>query len=310
MNTARLSIVAAVGLAVAPLALAQDEAPEREERSASLTLEPYGSHSFETDLDGAGEYSVGRAGLDLTYDIPVWERSKVALGLKVERSEYDFSGATGLAAGGEPIGGATTYGVSAALTHPLDDEFAFIGGVGVEWAGEDGADFGESATLEGLAGVSWRSSDDLTLTLGVAVSDRLEDDVRVLPFVGVEWRFAENLRLSSIEAGRVLTGGTGGGIGLVYEAREDLRFVAGGGFSGREFRLDENGPIADGVLRDDRAIAGLGLVWEPSEAVSVELGAGAVVWSNIETLDSSGSTIGDEDGDPAPYITARVKILF
>ena len=26
--------------------------------------------------------------------------------------------------------------------------------------------------------------------------------------------------------------------------------------------------------------------------------------------DSAGATIGDEDGDPAPYVTARVKILF
>ncbi len=305
-GTIRIAAVLAGAFGACSHALAQ----ESEGRTASLALEPFGAYFFETDLDGAGDYSVGRVGAELSYDIPVWDRSTLGLGVRVERSEYDFSGATGLAGGGDPMGGASIYGFSASLTHPLNDEFVFLGGVGVDWAGEDGADFGESALLSGVAAVSWRASEDLTLSLGVAASDRFEDDVRVLPFVGVEWRFADNMRLSSIEAARVLSGGQGGGIGVVYESSEELSFVAGLAFSGREFRLDENGPLPDGVLRDDRVIAGVGVAWDPGENVSAELGVGASVWSNIETLNAAGATVGDEDGDPAPFVAARVRILF
>jgi len=304
------AIQVASALAVVVGACSPALAQESDERSASLTLEPFGAYFFETDLDGAGEYSVGRLGAELSYDIPVWDRSSIGLGVRVERSEYDFSGATGLAGGGDPMGGGTIYSFSAQLTHPLNDEFVFFGGVGVDWAGEDGADFGESALLGGVAAVSWRASEDLTLSFGVTASDRFEDDVRVLPFVGVEWRFADNMRLSSIEAARVLSGGQGGGLGVVYESSEELNFVAGLAFSGREFRLDETGPLPDGVLRDDRVIAGVGVSWDPGENVSAELGVGAAVWSNIETLDSAGATVGDEDGDPAPFVAARVRILF
>lgn len=296
-----------MALAFAGGAMGQDEARER---TARLTFEPAGSYTFETDLDGAGEYSVGRFGGELNYDVPVWDRSLLGFGLSVERSEYDFDGATGLAAGGDPIGGATVYGLSARLVHPLDETFTFIGGGGVEWAAEDGADFGESATLGGFAAVAWKTSDDLTLTLGVGVSDRLEDDVRVLPFVGVEWRFAENMRLSSTEIGRALGSGQGAGLGVVYESNEELSLVVGAAFSGRQFRLDEDGPLPDGVLQDDRIVTGLGVVWRPEANIVVRGGAGAAVWSNIETLDSSGTTVGDEDGDPAPFITASVRILF
>ncbi len=303
----RRLMTAGMALALAGGAMGQDETRER---AARLTLEPAGSYTFEADLDGAGEFSVARFGAELTYDVPVWDRSLLGFTFGVERSEYDFEGATGLAPGGDPIGGATVYGLSARLVHPLDETFTFIGGGGVEWSAEDGADFGESATLGGFAAVAWRMSDDLTLTLGAGVSDRLEDDVRVIPFVGVEWQFAENMRLSSTEIGRALGSGQGAGLGVVYESNDELSLVVGAAFSGRQFRLDEDGPLPDGVLQDDRIVAGLGVVWEPDARMLVRGGVGAAVWSNIETLDSSGVTVGEEDGDPAPFITASVRILF
>jgi len=126
---------------------------------------------------------------------------------------------------------------------------------------------------------------------------------------GAVWRVAENVRVSSRDAGRVFAGG-GGGIGVVYESSEALNLIVGAGFSGRDYRLDEDGPIPDGVLRDDRVFAGVGIEWTPSSNVTALVGVGAVVWSNLETLDSGGSEIGDEDGDPAPVISARVRILF
>lgn len=303
----------------ASLLLAQEVDPQLEtregpgeprERSSSLKFEPFGGAVFDTDLDGAGEFGVVRFGGLLSYDVPILDRSSLGFGLRVERSEYDFSGATGLAPGGDPLGGATVYALSAQIVHPLNRDFLFIGGASVEWAGEDGADFGDAARLGGIATVSWRASEDLSLSFGAIASERFEDSVRVIPFLGVEWQFAENMRLSSVEAGRVLAGGQGGGLGVVYEADEDLSLVIGGAFSGREYRLDEDGPLPNGVLSDDRVVAGVGVAWDPSVSVSAQLAVGAAVWSNIETLDSTGSTVGDEDGDPAPFIAARVRILF
>jgi len=234
----------------------------------------------------------------------------LTLGVTGQRHEYDFDGATVLAPGGDPLGGASVFGLTARVVHPFDDTFSFFGGASLEWAGEDGADFGEALIPAGFAALGWRVSDDLTLTLGAQFKDQLEDDVRVIPVIGVEWRIDETLRLTSTEVGRVLADVGGGGLGLVYEAREDLSFIAGAVFASNEFRLDEDGPIPDGVLEDDRVIAGLGVAWQPSENVSATVGVGATVWSNIETLNAAGAEIGDEDGDPTPFVTARVRILF
>lgn len=289
---------------------ALDTTPDDPPREASLTLETRGSYSFEADLESTGDYTVGRAALVLSYDIPVLDRSTLGFSLSTRRSEYDFSGATGLAPGGEPIGGATAYGLSARFIHPYDRTYAFIGGLSVEWSGEDGADFGDAAVLAGFGAVAWKVNDDLTLTFGIQATDQLEDDVRVLPVIGVEWQLAENLRLTSAEVGQVLADGGGAGLGLVLQSTEDLALIVGAAFTSDEFRLDETGSIPDGVLRDDRVLLGIGARHEPSEAVSLGLGIGAVVWSNIETLDASGSGIGDEDGDPAPFITAHVEIRF
>jgi hypothetical protein len=275
-----------------------------------LSLEPTASYAFETDLDGAGEYSVARFGLNARYRIPILERSTLSFGATAQRHEYDFSGATGLAPGGDPLGGASVFGVSARVVHPIDDRLSFLGGASVEWAGEDGADFGDALIPAGFAAVGWRASDRLTLTLGAQVKDQLEDDVRVLPVIGVEYQIDERLRLTSTEVGRVLADVGGGGLGLVYEASDELSYVAGAVFASGEFRLDEDGPIPDGVLRDDRVIAALGLAWEPNASTRATIAVGATVWSNIEVLDSGGSELGDEDGDPAPFVTARVRILF
>lgn len=293
------------GAAVAAVCLADDAA-----RQASLSLDTGGSFMFETDLDGAGDYSVGRAAVGLAYSVPAWDRSTLRFGLDVERSEYDFSGATGLAPGGDPLGGATAYSFDARLIHPLDGTWTIVGGTGVVFAGEDGAGFSDTAMVNGFGAVAWKASDDLTLTLGVRVQDRLEDDVRVLPVLGVEWEIDDTLSVSSSRAARVLGGAGGGGVGLVYASGSGPELVIGAGFSSREFRLDESGPVPDGVLRDDRVVAGIGLAWDPSEAVSASVGVGLAVWSDIETLGSNGATVGDEDGDPAAYITARVRVLF
>ena len=296
--------------ALAGTASAQDVVPQGDEREAKLTLDIRGSYATETDFDDEGEYSVGRFGAGLTYAMPVWDESTLTFGLDVVRSEYDFTDAVNLGGGGDPMDGGTTFGLNVAIAHPIDDEFSFVGGVGVLFSGEDGADFGESAMAQGFAGVGWNVSEDLSLTLGLAVRDRLEDDARVIPLIGVEWQINDEFRLTTSGAGDVLAEPGGQGLGLVYSGYEDLDLVVGFSYSANEFRLDEDGPIADGVLRDDRFILGVGVAWEPSENISATFGIGSVIYSEIETLTDNGDSIGDEEADPAGFITGSVSILF
>jgi len=83
-------------------------------------------------------------------------------------------------------------------------------------------------------------------------------------------------------------------------------------YESREFRLDDDGPIPDGVFRDDIVLLGVGTTWAPaSSRMTVAFDLGASIYRDMDVLDAGGDEIVDtERVDPAFFLSARLEYRF
>lgn len=269
------------------------EAPEpRRAVAYELSLEPSLSTAGDFD-DAGGDLSVVRVGAQFGVRLPVGERNTLGLRVANEHSWYDFSGPVALVPGtDDPFEHVSILQLGVTFTSRVNDRWSWIAGASIESAAEDGADFSDSLTYAGSAGVQHEVADGLRVGVLLSVSSRLEDDVRVLPLPLIEWQIDERWRL-----GPWPLAGRAGAYALTYSPSEAWTLGVAAGYQAREFRLDDGGPVPDGVGRDRRLPVAVVGQWTPRPSVLVRGFAGADVYSEIEVLDASGDTIGEDRSD-------------
>lgn len=303
--TRRTSTAAALGVwaAIAPGALGQDgadadqgavEAPERS--PIHLTLNSSVLYTTAADFDDAGgEVSVLRAGGRAGVGFSTSPTSQVRVSFGTEHSFYEFDGPVTLAPGtNEPWEDVHSYDVSAQFNARASDSWSWFVGGSVESSAETGADFGDSLTYGGFGGVRYHVSPSLQIGAALIVSSRLEDDARVLVLPSVEWTIDEHWSLGSWNLGT-----RSGGYALRYRPSEELTLGVGATYMPREFRLDEDGPVPDGVGRDDRVPVHVFAVWSPEPTFSLRADIGADVYGHLEVLDAAGNKLGEDETNPA-----------
>ena len=81
-------------------------------------------------------------------------------------------------------------------------------------------------------------------------------------------------------------------------------------FRGRSFRLDEDGPIPDGMGTDRRVPVAFFADYKPKPGITLSAQVGAMVFGNIEVLDDAGNDLADDDVDPSVYLGLGARISF
>lgn len=278
-----------------------------------FTLRNGGDYTFESDLqDVGGSVSVGRAALGVNVAATISARTQLILDVGGEYSRYSFdtafSGTTNLAPGGsvalssipEPV--EDTYQVifRPEVRHQLQGPWSVYGGGLFTIAGEDDADVGDSFTAGGYGGVGYTFSENFTLRGGLAVRQRLEDDPLVVPLFGFDWKVNDRVTVRST--------------GLMVEARAqmltEVAFTLGGGWDFREFRLADDHPIPDGILRDNRVEVTAGVEWTPLEWMMIGVKGGALVWQEFKLLDNEAESEFEFNSDPAAVLGMYGTITF
>ncbi len=312
--THALALLASLAAVQAP-ALAQDAAPADNTRDdappaevvkpapagPTVSLRLSGSLHAGADTDtGDGDLSLARAGALLEAAFPLGERRSLAVGLGIERSWYDFDNAASLDPGGDPFGDVTDTELTLRYTAPLnaDTSWFLLGAIGL--AAEDGADLSDSVVYTGGGGFITKASESFSWGLGVVVRSRLEDDPLVVPIPQIRWSIDERWTLESRRAG----------LRLGYAHSDTLTYGVQGEYLSRSFRLDEDGPIPDGMATDRRVPVSVFAEYQPSKAVSIGAAIGASVYSNIELLDADGDDLADDDLDPALFLSINARIAF
>ncbi|MFK7962101.1 MAG: DUF6268 family outer membrane beta-barrel protein [Phycisphaerales bacterium] len=301
---AGLAAAFAVGLA-AP-ALGQEGGPpsgvtgESESGGLSFTFNAAASTFLDADL-GPGE--VGRSFFDsgLAVTFSPSDRWRLTVDLSGSWGEYDFSRQTFAGAGTDDlVTDVYEAGIGLRALHFVSRDFGWVFGASVRSSGDPDIDFDDGLVGSGFVAARWQRSREFAWSLGVLVSSQLEDDVRVIPFIGVDWDINDRLSLNS----------SGPGARLGYEVSEDVTAFLGFNFDSGDYRLADDSPVAGGVLRDDRLAVELGLRFQPNAGTTIELAAGVLAYNDIEVLDADGIEVFQDEADPSAMFRLSLSVDF
>jgi hypothetical protein len=287
----------------------QAEAPSAagQERPINYSISARGDLGFNAGLsDSPGNVTVSRGELRLGVEIPAGQRGSLGLGFQYEVSDYAFHDATGIIPGtDDPWGTVHRESVALRYARQSSQQWSWIVGSTLNWAAEDGGKIGDSFTASVFGVVRCAVDENLSVGLGLQFASRLEDSDLLLPFPSLNWKIAEQWRLTTER-----TQARGVGLGLIYTPDEQWSFELAGGYEPREFRLDRNGPLPNGVVRDTSIPVSLSATYAPSPHMTLTLEAGAYFGQSFKVLNSSGSEVSNPDVDPTPFVSLQFGYRF
>ena len=258
---------------------------------------------FSADFDGApGDVTTTRVDAGFTITIPAGERGSLDLGYDFELSSYDFDGATGLIPGtDDPWNELLDHRFSFLYSRYVSRQWAWLLGGAFGWAGEQDADPNESMYGLGYFGLRYAVSESLILGFGGGVRSKMEDDPYVIPFALIHWNINDRLSLSN--EGRL-------GLTLLYKFNDRWSMTLEGEWDYSDYRLDEDGPVPNAIVRDERYPIGIGVRWTPTELVRFRAGLGVDFWRHLEVADEDGTELTDTDVDAAPFVGLQMTVRF
>jgi len=309
---APLALVVVGGLPAA--ALGQDEAGGSDDLppvSALVADEPgfrLGvDYQWQDDapLVSGGRVGIQRVGVDAVFEADLDESFSLAVGLEYDLDLWDFKRTTVFTEEWEDI---HQIALSATVNLELDNDWDVYGGPVVRYAGESGADLNDSITLGGFAGLRWQPSTDLTLGLGLAVVEEIEDSARLFPIIQLDWEFVPDWRLRTTPTS-FNTGSTE--LQLAWQADRDVEVAVGLLLNHRpRFRLDDEGAVPDAVAREEGRWLYLRGTWALDDDIDVTASIGYALEPDVRLTDAGGELITERDYDEALTLGARLSIRF
>jgi hypothetical protein len=163
-----------LGLQALP-ALAQDAEETLDEESlpkSGVVGEAGYAWQGTADIDGGGDMSVNRFDVGLLGRIDPLERLRWTNTFFFSVNDYDFGG--GGFASGDPWSTILTMRLATTLRWALNDQWGVFGGGVFIFSPETGANWGDSFSGGGQAGVDFRPNKTVFVSLGVAVINQIE----------------------------------------------------------------------------------------------------------------------------------------
>ncbi|MEM9912347.1 MAG: hypothetical protein AAF922_16345 [Pseudomonadota bacterium] len=259
-------------------------------------------HQFDTDLDSGGDFSVSRAYIEpgLTYVLGPVGSVGVAIGYGY--SDYSFSSASF-----RPWSDVNDLSFSIPIRWAVSPDFQIFAAPSLRFDWESGADMEDGFTAGAIVGAGWRISDTLFIGPGVGVFSGLEEDVNAFPVLVLDWQIADNLALKT---GSGLGASRGPGLSLEWQASQDWTFGLGSRYEEVRFRLDDTGPVPDGVGEDRAVPIFLTASWAASERANLTAVAGVETAGRLSVEDSTGLTVSRTDYDPGFFLGFAFNIRF
>jgi hypothetical protein len=290
---AAATLAASIATLLATPSIAQTSKPGDVTASTALV----GVVQFDTDLDQGGDFrwydlqasgSLTRqfttdfaAGLTLRYDYQNWS--------------FDNPKAFGGDAPWSKVR-AATVGLNFAWSPTPEWRIGF--NPTAEWIGESGADAGESLAYGAVLSATRTFSPDLVVGLGAGVFRQIED-TKVFPFVIVNWKITDRLRLAN-----PLPAGPAGGAGLelAYTLGDGWEMGAGGSYRSYRFRLKDDGPVPNGIGENRFFPVFARLTYAFGPATRLDFYAAAFAGGELNLLRADGSDLASDDYSVAPAL--------
>jgi hypothetical protein len=248
---------------------------DRDQRSGASSLEIGSSFGAEL-IDGAGtawgKIDVTHIGVSLTHRHRLSD-GRTGLSWEMEYDRYELDAG----AGGPPLPDrAHSLALQTTARRPLNERWILLASLKPMVAnagnGFDNHGFGLTAGLFSL----YRSSRTLTWGAGLLYRSLAEDDLRILPALGVEWRPAPAWR---VDVGFPRTA-------ITYSTNDRWRWSLSANGHGGTFHVGES--IAAPVMLENSLLdyteirTGFGFEYEPRADLIVSLTVGAIVHQEFD----------------------------
>jgi hypothetical protein len=294
----RFALTAAVlaapfaALLAAP-AFAQAPKPGDVTTSAAIA----GIAQFDTGLDQGGDFRWG--GLQASGNVTRQFASDFAAGVSLRYDYQDWSFDNPKAFGGvAPWSNvnAATIGLNLAWSPTPEWRIGF--NPTVEWSGESGASAGDSLNYGAVLSATRIFSPDLVVGLGAGVFRQI-DDTKVFPFLVVNWKITDRLRLNNpLQAGPA----GGAGLELAYTLGDGWELGAGGSYRSYRFRLKSDGPVPGGIGENQFFPVFARLSYAFGAATRLDFYAAAFVNGELNVMRADGSDLYSDKYNAAPAV--------
>jgi len=276
------------------------DVPVRQERETFTHFELAGGFYDASGFEGGpGDVAVQRGSWQGIFGQRIGDEAVQLVSLRAEASFYDFSGATGLVPGvADPFNDVYETGLGFLVVGDPHRDHSWFAGFELTLGGEDEVDLRDSVSVGGAGGWRYVAGDDLTMSFGIAARSRLEDDPWLIPYLLFDWRIDERWRLRS----------EGTAVELSAQVSDTLEVTAGAELFLRQYRLNDDNPLPDGVVQNEEIDASLGLRWQPNDKLAVELEGGVLVWREFRSLDDSGAKLTEIETDPAAFAALSIQL--
>jgi hypothetical protein len=253
-------------------------------------------HQPSVSIDGGGEVDSVRIYAELGRTWSVGPQSRLGVSLGYGEQHYDFSGA-GFASP-DPWGRVRELRLGAQYIQRTDSPWSLFAFPSLRFSAEQGAALDDGVTVGLLAGGTYRFSENLSIGPGVGVFSEIEDDVSLFPVLLLDWAITDRL---SLESGRGFAASRGPGLQLRWRQSSTWDFALGGRYEKVRFRLDDDGPAADGVGEDESLPIFAVARYHASRDSSVSLLVGARAAATLRLENSRGDPVREVDADTGAF---------
>ena len=262
-------------------------------------------YQFKSDVNGGGDFSVARYFLSANGSAPINDRLRFGAGLTYDFEDYDFSNLSGFAVP-KPWDRIDRVSLSARLTYKIGENWNLLAGPVVQYAGEEGADFGRSLLYGGTIGASYRASRNFVIGFGAGIFYRLEE-TRIFPSLIVSWKITDRWRLGN--SYRVGPAGPAG-MELGYMLDKGWDIGVGAGYRSLRFRLDKGGPVPSGIGEINSWPVYVRLGGKIVDPLNFDVYAGAAFGGKLKLEDRHGNEINNVGYETAPMVGFTLSASF
>jgi len=252
-------------------------------------------------VNGGGAAGAERFGYSAGSMIMFPGSNSIAAAWDQEFSRYDFKDIPAASELRELFDRVIVSRVSANYRRPLGPAWSALLAADLTWSDEQGANEGDARTCGAIISARNQLTTNFAWNIGFFARQRLEENPLVFPIPGIEWQITDRWGLRTAQ-------GMTTDYKLGSRKQWILDFTAR--YEGREFRLNDAGPINAGVVADRRLPLLFGCAYVPHPAFNARVFAGVVAWQEYKVMDPDGNDISVTKTDPTPLAGASVTIRF
>jgi Domain of unknown function (DUF6268) len=294
--------LAAIALAASAATSAQMQPVGTLTTSASIS----GVGETNTDLDRGGDVHWSGAIANGTLVKQWTPEFSAGLSVGYTYEDWQFSDSTGAFGDNAPWNNLQRPSIGVPLTYLPAPDVLLTATPQLAWSYESGARVSDAKYYGATLGAAKIFSPSLMLGLGVAVFREIGKTVAI-PYPIINWRIDDHWRVTN----PFPEGPTGGGgVELAYAFNPQWELAGGAAYRSVRFRLDENGPVPDGIGEYRTIPVFARLSWRFDTATRLDFYAGAATGGKVWLRDAHDSDISDDKMKTAPLLGLTLATRF